>query len=173
MKKMNLSTRKTCFSVGLLCFLFMGQTALLSQSSTHFRIKKDVISTTGRQSSAVSYSLYDVAGQPGVVGSMQSDHFRCQNGFLTGGDQAGTTFWADVDQDGDVDIVDIQLVAARWGARAGDPLYDARYDVDNEGQGDGDIDIVDIQLVASWWNQTLPQVFKADAQEKEDQHAVK
>jgi len=66
-------------------------------------------------------------------------------------------FWADIDCDGDVDVVDIQLVAGRWNTRVGDPNYDPKCDVDNEGQGDGDIDIVDIQLVAGWWNKTLPQ----------------
>jgi len=65
-------------------------------------------------------------------------------------------FWADVDADGDVDIIDIQLVAAHWNTKVGDPNYDAKYDVDNEGQGDGDIDIIDIQLVAAWWNKPLP-----------------
>ncbi len=66
-------------------------------------------------------------------------------------------FWADVDCDGDVDIIDIQLVAARWNTQVGDPEYAPNYDVDNEGQGDGDIDIIDIQLVASWWNKLTAQ----------------
>ena len=65
-------------------------------------------------------------------------------------------FWADIDRDGDVDILDVQLVAARWNSHAGDPNYDPRCDVDNEGQGDGDIDILDVQLVASWWNKPIP-----------------
>jgi len=65
-------------------------------------------------------------------------------------------FWADVDNDGDVDIIDIQLVAARWNTQLGDDDYDPIYDLDNEGEGDGYIDIIDIQLVASWWNQDLP-----------------
>ena len=63
-----------------------------------------------------------------------------------------TGFWADVDDDGDVDVLDIQKVAAHWNTSLGDPGYDPKYDVDNEGQGDGDIDVLDIQLVASWWN---------------------
>ncbi len=54
---------------------------------------------------------------------------------------------ADVDCDGDVDIVDIQLVAARWNSSSGDANYDAAYDLDN----DGDIDIADIQIVAGQW----------------------
>ncbi len=65
-------------------------------------------------------------------------------------------FWADVNDDGRLDIIDIQLVCAHWNTRVGDANYDPRYDVDNDGQGDGDIDIIDIQLVASWWNRPLP-----------------
>ena len=56
-------------------------------------------------------------------------------------------YWADVDCDGDVDIVDIQLVAGRWNCSCGDPCYDPRYDIDD----DCDIDIVDIQRVAGQW----------------------
>ncbi|MBN1560702.1 carboxypeptidase regulatory-like domain-containing protein [candidate division KSB1 bacterium] len=56
-------------------------------------------------------------------------------------------YWADVDCDGDVDIVDIQLVAGKWNSSCGDPGYDSRCDID----GDCDIDIVDIQRVAGQW----------------------
>ncbi|MDW7679816.1 MAG: FlgD immunoglobulin-like domain containing protein, partial [bacterium] len=65
-------------------------------------------------------------------------------------------FWADVDGDQDVDIIDIQLVAAHWNTKQGDPNFDPIYDVDNQGQGDGDVDIIDVQLVASWWNKQIP-----------------
>jgi hypothetical protein len=57
---------------------------------------------------------------------------------------------ADVDCDCDVDIVDIMLVASRWGSVQGDANYDPRCDRD----GDGDIDIVDIMLVASHWGES-------------------
>jgi len=53
----------------------------------------------------------------------------------------------DLDGDNDVDIVDIMLVASRWGSSQGDVNYDVRYDLD----GDGDIDVVDIMLVAAHW----------------------
>ncbi|HDP97783.1 MAG TPA: T9SS type A sorting domain-containing protein [bacterium] len=65
-------------------------------------------------------------------------------------------FWADVDGDQDVDIIDIQLVAAHWNTKQGDANFDPIYDVDNQGQGDGDVDIIDVQLVASWWNKQIP-----------------
>ena len=60
--------------------------------------------------------------------------------------------FADIDGDGDVDIVDIQKVAGRWGTKLGDPDYVPEYDID----GDGDIDIVDIQKVAGCWGTVLP-----------------
>lgn len=63
-------------------------------------------------------------------------------------------FWADVDRDHDVDIMDIQLVAGRWGTDQYSANYLALYDVNS----DGAIDIFDIQLVASWWNKPLPTI---------------
>ena len=65
-------------------------------------------------------------------------------------------FWADIDGDNDIDVFDVQLVAAHWNTKAGDANYDAIYDVDNNGQGDGDVDVFDVQLVASWWNKPIP-----------------
>ncbi|MBM4430983.1 MAG: hypothetical protein FJ026_11655, partial [Chloroflexi bacterium] len=55
----------------------------------------------------------------------------------------------DVDCDCDVDIVDIMLVASRWGTKVGDAAYVAGYDLD----GDGDIDVIDIMLVAIHWGE--------------------
>ncbi len=57
---------------------------------------------------------------------------------------------ADVNGDCVVDIVDIMLVAARWGAHDGDANYDSLYDLDH----DGDIDIVDIMEVTAQWGET-------------------
>ena len=60
-------------------------------------------------------------------------------------------FWADIDCDGDVDIVDIQRVAGKWNTRRGNNDFETRYDLDN----DGDIDIIDIQRVASRFGHSL------------------
>ena len=60
-------------------------------------------------------------------------------------------FWADIDCDGDVDIVDIQRVAGKWNSRRGHNDFETRYDLDN----DGDIDIIDIQRVASRFGHSL------------------
>ncbi len=56
----------------------------------------------------------------------------------------------DVNGDGVINVVDIQLVAAHWNTAAGDPDYDALYDIN----ADSRINIVDIQLVASKWGTT-------------------
>lgn len=53
----------------------------------------------------------------------------------------------DLDNDCDVDIVDIMLVASRWSLQAGDVRYEVCYDLDR----DADIDIVDIMRVAARW----------------------
>jgi hypothetical protein len=58
-----------------------------------------------------------------------------------------TCYTYDFDCDGDVDIVDVMMVASRWNTNTGDPGYDAQYDLD----GDGDIDIVDVMMVAAQW----------------------
>jgi len=65
--------------------------------------------------------------------------------------EGGGRFWADVNDDGSVNVIDIQLVAGRWGYSQGDPSYRPDYDVNDEGTGDGVINIIDIQLVASQW----------------------
>ncbi len=55
----------------------------------------------------------------------------------------------DVDGDCDVDIIDIMLVAGRWGATRGSARYDERCDLD----GDGDIDLADIMQVVEHYGQ--------------------
>jgi Leucine-rich repeat (LRR) protein len=69
--------------------------------------------------------------------------------------------FGDVDEDGDVDVEDIMLVASRWHTSCDNPdpdnnpdtpNYEARYDLDD----DCDIDVVDIMLVAAHWGETCP-----------------
>jgi len=56
-------------------------------------------------------------------------------------------FFADVDRDGDVDIVDIYNVAYRWGCQCGDACYEPAYDLND----DCSISISDIQIVACYF----------------------
>jgi len=54
----------------------------------------------------------------------------------------------DVNDDGVVNMVDIQLVADHWRAPLGDPNYVSDYDLNS----DQIINVVDIMLVASRWH---------------------
>jgi hypothetical protein len=60
-----------------------------------------------------------------------------------------STLSGDLDCDCDVDVVDIMMVASRWGCQLGDECYETRCDLD----GDGDIDVVDIMQVAAHWGE--------------------
>jgi Spy/CpxP family protein refolding chaperone len=79
----------------------------------------------------------------------QGDATRSYNYVRLVRDAGQSSLPGDVNGDCAVDIVDIMLVAARWGAHAGDANYDPYYDLDH----DGDIDIVDIVEVAAHWGE--------------------
>jgi len=80
----------------------------------------------------------------------QGDVVRVYNYVRPVRDAAQSSLPGDVNGDCVVNIVDIMLVAARWGARDGDANYDSLYDLDQ----DGDIDVVDIMRVAAHWGET-------------------
>lgn len=102
-----------------------------------------------------------VAKLPSIIGGNNWAYGPFSYGDLILTLSAPANFWADVDRDHDVDIIDIQLVAGRWGSDRSSANYAAVYDVNS----DGCIDIIDIQLVASWWNKPLPsgELIKAKA----------
>jgi hypothetical protein len=54
----------------------------------------------------------------------------------------------DLNQDGAVDVVDIQLVARHWGARTGDSRYYGIFDLDQ----DGEVSSADVQRTAQDWS---------------------
>jgi len=56
----------------------------------------------------------------------------------------------DFNRDCEVGLPDIMQVASRWRMTNADPDWDARYDLD----GDGNIDIVDIMMVAVDWGES-------------------
>lgn len=71
---------------------------------------------------------------------------------VTGGATFTVCFFADLDCNNTINIVDIQVVAGRWNTAVGNPSYDPAYDIDK----DGDIDIADVQRVAGQWNKSAP-----------------
>jgi len=56
----------------------------------------------------------------------------------------------DLDEDGDVDVTDIMMVASKWGAKKGDPEYSLTLDLND----DEAISIKDIMMVAAQWGWT-------------------
>lgn len=51
-----------------------------------------------------------------------------------------------------VGVEDLQVLAAHWGARAGEPGWDDAFDLD----GDGDVDMVDIGRTVAAWGRRCP-----------------
>jgi hypothetical protein len=67
---------------------------------------------------------------------------------LSAGSYPGPNY--DLNSDGQINIVDIMLVASRWDTNHCEANYDYQYDLDI----DGEIDIVDIMMVAAQWGWT-------------------
>jgi len=109
-----------------------------------FDLSWHTLSGGGGRAIGGPYTLESAVVQPAGVAA--AGVYELQSGFLYGA-LARPALAGDMDGDCDVDVVDIMLVAARWGAHAGDVLYDPWYDLDH----DGDIDIVDIMSVVAQW----------------------
>ncbi len=92
----------------------------------------------GGSASGGSYSLNASIGQPDAA-AMSGGSYTLTGGFLPGGPTC--TLAGDLDGDGQVTVVDIQMIAAAW------PLAAASFPYDQN--GDGDLDIQDVLLVAA------------------------
>jgi hypothetical protein len=80
----------------------------------------------------------------------QGDVIRIYNYVRLVRDAGQSSLPGDLNGDCVVNIVDIMLVAARWGAHVGDANHNSSYDLDH----DGDVDVVDIMEVAAHWGET-------------------
>ena len=94
---------------------------------------------------------------PADATSVQSDTLSLQayseaNPMINDTDETETRIAPlyDFDGDGDVDVVDIMIVASHWNTSEGDDDYNVIYDLD----GDGDIDTTDIMKVVAQWGRT-------------------
>lgn len=63
-------------------------------------------------------------------------------------------FWADLDQDHDVDMVDLQYAAAAWNCLPAQPCFEANFDRD----GDLDIDAFDLAALGNEYDTAPPAV---------------
>ena len=67
---------------------------------------------------------------------------------LTSGSVTITScYFADFDCNNEVDILDVQQVAGRWGMKTGQSGFEAKFDV----IANGEIDVFDVQKVAAAW----------------------
>ncbi len=83
-----------------------------------------------------------------LVGKLSGPNGAAIPVSLAGGSVTITScYFADFDCNNEVDINDVQQVAGQWGKTAGQPGFEAKYDV----VPNGEIDILDIQKVASAW----------------------
>ena len=92
----------------------------------------------GGSANGGSYSLDASIGQPDAA-TMSGGSYTLTGGFLPGGTTCALA--GDLDGDGQVTVLDIQMIAAAW------PQATASFPYDQS--GDGDLDIQDVTLVAA------------------------
>jgi hypothetical protein len=92
----------------------------------------------GGGASGGSYDLLGSIGQPDVA-TMSGGPYTLTGGFLPGGPTCALA--GDLNGDGQVTVLDIQMIAGAW------PQTTASFPYDQS--GDGDLDIQDITLVAA------------------------
>ena len=92
----------------------------------------------GGSASGGSYSLDASIGQPDAA-TMSGGSYTLTGGFLPGGPTCALD--ADLNGDGQVTVLDIQIIAGAW------PQTTASFPYDQS--GDGDLDIQDVTLVTA------------------------
>jgi len=92
----------------------------------------------GGAASGGSYDLLSSIGQPDAA-TMSGGSYTLTGGFLPGGPTCALA--GDLNGDGQVTVLDIQMIAAAW------PQATASFPYDQS--GDGDLDIQDVTLVAA------------------------
>ncbi len=92
----------------------------------------------GGSTSDGSYDLLGSIGQPDAA-TMSGGSYTLTGGFLPGGPTCALA--GDLDGDGQVTVLDIQMIAGAW------PQTSASFPYDQS--GDGDLDIQDVTMVAA------------------------
>ena len=92
----------------------------------------------GGSASGGSYDLLSSIGQPDAA-TMSGGSYTLTGGFLPGGPTCALA--GDLNGDGQVTVLDIQMIAGAW------PQVSASFPYDQS--GDGDLDIQDVTLVTA------------------------
>ncbi len=130
--------RRMVLAAGLVvAWLLSGQPVALAQTGGPYDLSWHNIGPGGSASGG-SYDLLGSIGQPDAA-TMSGGSYTLTGGFLPGGPTCALA--GDLDGDGQVTVVDIQMIAAAW------PQSTASFPYDQN--GDGDLDIQDVTLVAA------------------------
>lgn len=121
----------------VIAWLLSGMPVALAQTGGPYDLSWHNIGPGGRASGG-SYDLLGSVGQPDAA-TMSGGSYTLTGGFLPGGPTCALA--GDLDNDGQVTVLDIQLIAAAW------PQAVATFPYDQS--GDGDLDIQDVTLVAA------------------------
>lgn len=121
----------------VIAWLLSSMPVALAQTGGPYDLSWHNIGPGGRASGG-SYDLLGSVGQPDAA-TMSGGSYTLTGGFLPGGPTCALA--GDLDNDGQVTVLDIQLIAAAW------PQAVATFPYDQS--GDGDLDIQDVTLVAA------------------------
>lgn len=120
-----------------LALLLSSTPAVLAQTGGPYDLSWHNIGPGGAASGG-SYSLNASIGQPDAA-TMSGGSYTLTGGFLPGGPTCALA--GDLNGDGQVTVLDIQMIAAAW------PQATASFPYDQS--GDGDLDIQDVALVTA------------------------
>lgn len=127
--------------LGLVCCLVIALCSLtgvaLAQSGGPYNLSWHNIGPGGAASGG-AYSLNASIGQPDA-GAMSGGSYTLSGGFLAAGPACALP--GDLNGDGQVTVLDMQMIASAW------PQTTASFPYDQS--GDGDLDIQDVILVAA------------------------
>ena len=137
MTRLSKRRRVTVAASLAIALLLGGAPAALAQSGGPYDLSWHNIGPGGSASGG-SYSLDASIGQPDAA-TMSGGSYTLTGGFLPGGPPCALA--GDLNGDGQVTVLDIQMIAGAW------PQSTASFPYDQS--GDGDLDIQDVTMVAA------------------------
>ena len=137
MTRLSRRRRLTAAASLAIALLLGGAPAALAQSGGPYDLSWHNIGPGGSASGG-PYSLDASIGQPDAA-TMSGGSYTLTGGFLPGGSTCALA--GDLNGDGQVTVLDIQMIAAAW------PQATASFPYDQS--GDGDLDIQDVTLVTA------------------------